>query len=128
MDDLAPGTVRLVSIAKRTTKTGQPFWMVTDHRGQKSKIWSRFEDAGAEVEGARLADVVDAVVASGEAVTVKTRDTKWGSDLLAVHRQLDHVPSEDEPDPALERNSSTGKSWTTGRSSMTRIFPSSSEA
>ena len=30
-DALAPGTVRLVSIASRTTRNGQPFWVVTDH-------------------------------------------------------------------------------------------------
>ena len=106
---LAPGNVRLTSITKRTTKTGQPFWVVVDDRGQESKIWSRFEDAGAEVEGVRLAYVVDAVIASGEAVTVKTRDTTWGRDLLAVHRQLDRVPSEDEPDPALEREELDGE-------------------
>ena len=53
--------------------------------------------------------MVDAVIASGEAVTVKTRDTTWGRDLLAVHRQLDRVPSEDEPDPALEREELDGE-------------------
>ena len=35
---LEPGTVRLVSITTRTTKTGQPFWVVTDHVGVESKI------------------------------------------------------------------------------------------
>ena len=47
-DTLAPGTVQLVSIVTRTTKNGQPFWVVTDHVGQESKIWSSFEnDRGA---------------------------------------------------------------------------------
>ena len=52
---LAPGNVRLTSITKRTTKTGQPFWVVVDDRGQESKIWSRFEDAGqrSRVSGSR---------------------------------------------------------------------------
>ena len=36
--DLEPGTVRLVSIATRTTKNGHAYWAVTDHRGQESKI------------------------------------------------------------------------------------------
>ena len=76
--DSAPGTVRLASITQRTTKSGHPFWVVADDQGQESKIWSRFEDEGAQVEGARLAEVVDAVIASGEAVTVKTRPMKWG--------------------------------------------------
>ena len=97
---LPPGTVRLVSITKRTTKTGQPFWVVADHQGQESKIWSRFEDEGAQVEGARLAEVVDAVIASGEAVTVKTRDTKWGRDLVAVRREPEPRASVDDPDSA----------------------------
>ena len=45
-EDLQPGTVRLVSITARTTKTGQPFWVVTDHIGVEAKIWSSFEDEG----------------------------------------------------------------------------------
>ena len=51
VEDLEPGTVRLVSIATRTTKTGQPFWVVTDHLGVESKIWSSFEDEGERVQG-----------------------------------------------------------------------------
>ena len=74
--------------------------MVADHQGQESKIWSRFEDEGAQVEGARLAEVVDAVIASGEAVTVKTRDTKWGRDLVAVRREPEPRASVDDPDSA----------------------------
>ena len=84
VDDLKPGTVRLVSISQRTTKAGQPFWVVTDHRGQQSKIWSRFEDEGNPVQGDRLAALVDELVASGDTVAVKTRETSWGVDLLAV--------------------------------------------
>ena len=87
VDDLEPGSVRLVSIANRTTKTGQPFWVVTDHRGQESKIWNSFEDEGERVQGDRLAALVDEVVASGDAVAVKTRETPWGLDLLAVQRR-----------------------------------------
>ncbi len=102
--DLEPGTVRLIEIANRTTKTGQPFWVVTDHLGQESKIWSSFEDEGARVQGDRIAALVEEVVASGEAVAVKTRDTQWGLDLLAVHRRPDGVPSDDVPDPAVERD------------------------
>ena len=102
VDDLDPATVRLTSITKRTTKTRQPFWVVVDHRGHESKIWSQFEDAGAEVEGARLAGVVDAVIASGETVTVKTRDTKWGRDLVAVRRASEPRASDDEPNAADE--------------------------
>ncbi len=87
VEDLEPGTVRLVSIVIRTTKTGQPFWVVTDHLGVESKIWSSFEDEGEQVQGDRLAALVDAVIASGEAVGVKTRETEWGLDLLAVRRR-----------------------------------------
>ena len=57
---LPPGTVRLVSIEQRTTTHGQPFWAVTDSRGQECKIWSSFEDDGERVEGERLAALVDA--------------------------------------------------------------------
>ena len=102
VDDLEPGLVRLVSIAIRTTKAGQPFWAVTDHRGQETKIWSRFEDEGEPVQGDRLAARVDEVVASGEAVEVKTRDTQWGLDLVALHRRVSGVPTGDVPDPVVE--------------------------
>ena len=108
-EDLAPGTVRLVSLANRTTKTGQPFWVVTDHAGHESKIWSSFDDAGERVQGDRLAAVVDAVVASGEPVEVKTRETPWGLDLLAVHRRPDDVPSGDDPDAAPDRTEVEGQ-------------------
>ena len=94
--------VRLVSIANRTTKAGQPFWVVTDHRGQESKIWSRFDDEGEPVQGDQLAALVDEVVASGDPVEVKTRETQWGLDLLAVHRRVVGVPSEDQTDPAVD--------------------------
>ena len=100
--DLEPGTVRLVAIATRTTKTGQPFWVVTDHVGQESKIWSSFEDEGAQIQGDRLAAYVEEAVASGAAVAVKTRDTPWGRDLLGVHRRVESGPSDDGPDPAVE--------------------------
>ena len=86
VDDLEPGLVRLVSIAIRTTKAGQPFWVVSDHRGQETKIWNQFKDEGEPVQGDRLAAVVDQVVASGEPVEVKTRETEWGLDLLDVRR------------------------------------------
>ena len=99
---LSPGTVRLVSIEQRTTTHGQPFWAVTDSRGQECKIWSSFEDDGERVEGERLAALVDAVIASGDAVTVKTRETPWGLDLIAVHRQPDAGPGADAPAPAIE--------------------------
>ena len=85
-DDLEPGLVRLVSIATRTTKAGQPFWVVSDHRGQETKIWSQFQDEGEPVQGDRLAALVDEVVAAGEPVEVKTRETEWGLDLLDVRR------------------------------------------
>ena len=99
---LAPGTVRLVAITKRTTKTEQPFWVVKDQTGQESTIWNRFEDAGEPVQGERLAALVDEVVASGEAVEVKTRETEWGLDLLAVHRRVGGVSTRDAPDVAGE--------------------------
>ena len=86
-DDLEPGCVRLVSIVTSTTKNGHKYWAVTDHRGHESKIWRSFEDEDEWVDGDRLAAVVEDVVASGEPVTVKTRETHWGLDLLAVHRQ-----------------------------------------
>ena len=85
-EDLEPGTVRLVSVTTRTTKTGQSFWIVTDHDGVESKIWSSFDDEGERVQGDRLAALVDEVIASGEAVGLKTRETEWGLDLLAVQR------------------------------------------
>ena len=100
-DDLEPGLVRLVSIAQRTTKTGQPFWVVADARGQETKIWSRFEDEGEPIQGDRLATLVEEVVASGEAVAVKTRETQWGLDLLGV-RRVAGVPSEEGLDVAEE--------------------------
>ena len=101
---LEPGTVRLVAITTRTTKTGQPFWIVTDHLGVESKIWSSFDDGGDRVQGDRLAALVDEVVASGEAVGVKTRETEWGLDLLAVRRRpgaraLGHTPDAAAPGP-----------------------------
>ena len=99
---LAPGTVRLVSIEKRTTKNGQPFWAVTDHRGQECKIWKSFEDDGEQLEGERLAALVDTLVTSGEAVAVKTRETPWGLDLIAVDTQPDDGPATDVPAPAIE--------------------------
>ena len=99
---LPPGTVRLVSVEPRTTTHGQPFWAVTDHAGQDYKIWSSFEDDGERVEGDRLAALVDTVVTSGEAVAVKTRETRWGLDLIALHRQPDDGHADDAPTPALE--------------------------
>ena len=96
-DNLEPGRVRLVSVTTRTTKAGQPFWVVTDHRGQEAKIWRRFEDEGEPVQGDRLAALVNQVVASGEPVEVRTRETSWGLDLLEV-RRVAGVPSEDGPD------------------------------
>ena len=75
---------------------------MTDHRGQETKIWSRFEDEGEPVQGDRLAARVDEVVASGEAVEVKTRDTQWGLDLVALHRRVSGVPTGDVPDPVVE--------------------------
>ena len=100
-DNLEPGLVRLVSVATRTTKAGQPFWVVTDHRGQEAKIWRRFEDEGEPVQGDRLAALVDQVVASGEPVEVRTRETPWGLDLLEV-RRVAGVPSEHGPDVSDE--------------------------
>ena len=96
------GLVRFVSIGKRTTKNGQPFWVVKDHTGQESKIWNTFEDNGERVQGDQLAAVVEEVIASGDAVAVKTRETEWGLGLLAVHRRVGGVPSEDTPDPSVE--------------------------
>ena len=75
---LPPGLVRLVSIVPQTTRNGHPHWAVTDSRGQESKICRSFEDEDEWVDGDRLAALVDAVVASGEAVAVKTRETPWG--------------------------------------------------
>jgi phage recombination protein Bet len=103
VEDLEPGTVRLVSIAQRTTKTGQPFWVVTDSAGEASKIWSSFEDEGTRVQGGRLAALAEEVVASGDAVELKTRETQWGRDLLAVHRRSEDVPSDDAPDPDVDQ-------------------------
>jgi phage recombination protein Bet len=103
---LAPGLVRLVSIVPQTTRNGHPYWAVTDSRGQESKIWRSFEDDDEWVDGDRLAALVDAVVASGEAVAIKTRETPWGFDLLALHRQPERgdpevpheaLPAEGEP-------------------------------
>ncbi len=99
---LPPGTVRLVAIEQRTTTHGQPFWAVTDSRGQECKIWSSVEDDGERVEGERLAALVDTLVTSGDAVTVKTRETPWGLDLIAVHRQPDAGPGADAAAPAIE--------------------------
>ncbi len=101
-DTLAPGTVQLVSIVTRTTKNGQSFWVVTDHVGQESKIWSSFENDGEQLAGERLAAWVEEVVASGEAVTLTTRETTWGLDLLAVERITKDGSSDIEPDPASE--------------------------
>ena len=106
VDELDPGQVRLVSIVERTTRHGHAYWAVTDHLGQESKIWRCFEDEEEWVEGDRIAALVEEVVASGEAVEVKTRETQWGFDLLAVHRRSDAVPagvSEDDPAAATER-------------------------
>ena len=97
---LPPGLVRLVSIVPQTTRNGHPHWAVTDSRGQESKIWRSFEDEDEWVDGDRLAALVDSVVASGEAVAVRTRETPWGFDLLAVHRRPEHDASgkaEEEP-------------------------------
>ena len=102
VEDLEPGTVRLVSIATRTTKTGQPFWVVTDHLGVEAKIWSSFEDEGERIQGDRLAARVDEVIASGEAVGVKTRETEWGLDLLAVRRSPGAGLSDHTPTAAVE--------------------------
>ncbi|MDA2953624.1 MAG: phage recombination protein Bet [Actinomycetota bacterium] len=99
-DALAPGLVRLVSIVPQTTRNGHPHWAVTDHRGQESKIWRSFEDEDEWVDGDRLAAGVEAVVASREAVAVKTRETQWGLDLLAIHRQPDRDAPE-APDQTL---------------------------
>ena len=107
-DELAPGTVRLVSIAGRTTRNGQPFWVVTDHEGQESKIWSSFENDGEQLAGERLAAWVEEVIASGEPVTLRTRETKWGFDLLAVERTTKDGSSDMEPDPAAEMAETVG--------------------
>ncbi len=101
-EDLEPGTVRLVSVTTRTTKTGQPFWIVTDHDGVESKIWSSFEDEEERVQGDRLAALVDEVVASGEAVGLKTRETEWGLELLAVRRHSGAGISAHAPKTATE--------------------------
>ena len=101
-DALAPGMVRLVSIASRTTRNGQPFWVVTDYQGQASKIWSSFENDGEQLAGERLAAWVEEVIATGEPVILTTRETTWGLDLLAVERINKDGSSEIEPDPASE--------------------------
>ena len=101
-DTPEPGTVRLVSIVNRTTKNGQPFWVVTDHVGETSKIWSSFENEGEQLAGARLAAWVEEVIASGEPVMLTTRKTTWGLDLLAVERTTKDGSSDIEPDPAAE--------------------------
>ena len=97
-DDLDPGWVRLESIVKGTTKNGHAYWAVTDHRGHESKIWRSFEDEDQWIDGDRLAAVVEDVVASGEPVEVKTRETHWGRDLLGVHRRPEGTPAEDSAD------------------------------
>ena len=102
VDTLPPGTVRVVSIASRTTKNGQPFWVVTDHQGHESKIWSSFENEGEQLAGERLAAWVEEVIASGEPVTLTTRKTTWGLDLLAVERITKDGSSDIEPVPAAE--------------------------
>ena len=102
VDELAPGTVQLVSIAPRTTRNGQPFWVVTDHEGHESKIWSSFENEGEQLAGERLAAWVEEVVATGEPVILTTRETTWGLDLLAVERISKDGLSDIEPDPASE--------------------------
>ena len=105
-DALAPGLVRLVSIVAQTTRNGHPHWVVTDSRGQESKIWRSFEDDDEWVDGDRLAALVDVVVASGEAVAVKTRETPWGFDLLALDRQPERGDREaphEEPSTEGER-------------------------
>ena len=99
-DDVEPGLVRLVSIATRATRNGHEYWAVTDHRGQESKIWRSFENDDEWVEGDRLAALVEAVVDSGEPVAVKTRETPWGFDLLAVHRRPEGDPPEASSDPS----------------------------
>ena len=68
----------------------------------ESKIWSSFEDAGERVQGDRLAALVDEVVASGEAVGLKTRETEWGLDLLAVRRHSGADISAHAPKTATE--------------------------
>lgn len=93
--NLVPGLVRLVSIVTSTTKNGHKYWAVTDHRGHESKIWRSFENEDEWIDGARLAAVVEDVVASGEPVEVKTRETHWGHDLLAVHRRPEATSAED---------------------------------
>ena len=107
-DALAPGTVRLVSIASRTTRNGQPFWVVTDHLGQASKIWSSFENDGEQLAGERLAAWVEEVIATGEPVILTTRETTWGFDLLAVERTTKDGSSDMEPDPAAEMAETVG--------------------
>ena len=108
---LPPGLVRLVSIVPQTTRNGHPHWAVTDSRGQESKIWRSFEDEDEWVDGDRLAALVDAVVASGEAVAVKTRETPWGFDLLAVHRRPEHDASGTaEEEPVAEDERTDGES------------------
>ena len=89
----------------QTTRNGHPHWAVTDSRGQESKIWRSFEDDDEWVDGDRLAALVDVVVASGEAVAVKTRETPWGFDLLAVHRQ----PERGDPEVPHEALAAEGE-------------------
>ena len=93
-----------MSITKRTTKKGQFFWVVTDHRGAECKIWNAFEEDGESVDGERLAALVEDVVSSAEPVALRTRETRWGVDLLAVERvKADgSAASADEPDPEVE--------------------------
>ena len=67
--------------------------------GHESKIWSRFEDEGEQISGDQLAACVEAVVASRDAVEVKTRETSWGLDLLAVHRRSEGAQTTATPDP-----------------------------
>ena len=108
---LPPGLVRLVLIVPQTTRNGHPHWAVTDSRGQESKIWRSFEDEDEWVDGDRLAALVDAVVASGEAVAVKTRETPCGFDLLAVHRRPEHDASGTaEEEPVAEDERTDGES------------------
>ena len=108
VEELAAGTVRLVSIDERTTRNGQPFWVVTDHRGQESKIWNSFEgDTGEQLAGDRLAAWVEEVIATGEPVTLKTRETKWGLDLLAFEHVNEDGSSEVKPELAIEAEDET---------------------
>ena len=63
----------------------------------ESKIWNSFEDEGERIQGDRLAALVEEVIASGEAVGAKTRETEWGLDLLAVRRAPGAALSEHPP-------------------------------